>query len=144
MTVDDRTASDLIRELTYKHSLVLDKTRDWDEMASLYTDDGIMDAREVGLPVFEGRDGIRNGFADLAAQTATSFHIMGNDIIEVADDGASGTCTCYFYGRGTMQDGRFLDSCGYYDDRYVATADGWKFRSRNVHFLVPLDYQVNI
>jgi ketosteroid isomerase-like protein len=140
MTTDDRSAAELIRELRSQHSLVLDLTRNWDDMAALYTEDGVMDAHEVGLPVFKGRQAIRDGFAKLAEQTATSFHIIGNHRITVDGDQASGTC--YFYGRGTMKDGRLLDSAGYYDDQCVLTEEGWKFRSRFVHFLVPLDYQV--
>jgi ketosteroid isomerase-like protein len=142
MTNSRSDAEDAIRTLTAEYSFIVDKTHKFDELAKLWVEDGIFDASDVGLPPFNGRDAIRDGFAEMDKQIEASFHIVGNHLIEVDGDEATGTC--WYYGRGKMADGEPRDSCGYYDDRYTATADGWRFRSRTLHLLVPIEYEMDI
>ena len=61
-----------------------------------------------------------------------------NHVIEL--DGDSATGTVYLDLRATM-DGKAMIGSGHYDDRYVRTAEGWRFASRKLtlrHF-VPLN-----
>ena len=142
MTDSIRDAQASIRELTHKYSMHVDNTHDFDALSLLFTEDGIFDASEVGLPAFEGREGVRSGFVEMDKQISASCHIVGNHLIEVTGDTASGTC--WYYGRGMMLGGEHRDSCGYYDDKYVHTADGWRFGSRILHLLVPVDYEMQL
>ena len=50
-------------------------------------------------------------------------------VVDLAGDTASGTC--YIDLRAEV-DGKSMIGAGWYADRYVRTADGWRFQSRKI------------
>ena len=58
-------------------------------------------------------------------------------MVDLAGDLASGTC--YIDLRAEV-DGTSMIGAGWYADRYVRTAEGWRFQSRRIElrFFVPL------
>lgn len=59
-----------------------------------------------------------------------------NHRIEVAGDEATGTV--YYLAIGVLRRGGTENqSRGYYADQYLRTADGWRFRARVGHALIP-------
>jgi hypothetical protein len=66
-----------------------------------------------------------------------SMHQQLNHRIEVDGDRATGTV--YFVALGQLKAGNRYEWDGYYKDEYVRTPEGWKFASRILYPLMPID-----
>jgi ketosteroid isomerase-like protein len=95
----------------------------WDEVAALYAQDGVMfrpTAPDAGV---EGREAILAAFK--ARPARTTRHVCSNVVIDVdSEDSARGTSAMLlFTGEGAPLVGSF-------HDRFVRTAEGWRFAER--------------
>lgn len=106
------------------------------KIADLFTEDGLWVNENTTMT---GRDGIREGFQRRQDNRGRmSRHVCTNALINVVNEHeASGTVylSLYFHdgepGRTTSPTD-CLQKLGEYRDRFVKTADGWRFASRQV------------
>jgi ketosteroid isomerase-like protein len=124
---------DAIRDLPRRYARCVWE-RDAEGAAQLFAPDGVMDTGD-GAPLL-GCDAIRETYRRaFAEQTLLPF--VHNHVVELEGDRARGRCDLDL--RGTV-DGRAMIGAGTYEDRYVRTADGWRFGFRRLvlRFFVPL------
>jgi hypothetical protein len=93
-------------------------------IADLFVEDGVWDA-SPGLPAAHGRAAIRRLFVDLRA-IPFAFHNAFSPLIEV--DGETARGHWHFIGCSEMPDGKSAWFLGTYDEHYVCTADGWRYK----------------
>lgn len=120
-----------IQQLYARYNHYIDSVKDngW-AYARLFTADGVFDTTIVG---------VHTGHEELAALSRSSGragevspnHIAYNIMIEPSAEGAVGSA---YYGF-TVQSGEPGESAnasgfGMYNDRFVKTADGWRFKHR--------------
>lgn len=100
---------------------------------SLFTEDGVMDTGS-GAPIV-GRPALLEAYKGMLTGDLQPF--VHNHVIELDGDRATGRC--YLDLRAT-RDGVSMMGSGHYEDVYIRTAGGWKFRSRklNMRFFAPL------
>ena len=101
--------------------------RDWDALRALFADDAVLD--------YSALDGPRAGVDEAVAWVAeglsgfpASQHLCVNREIHVLGDQARARCALF----NPLVDGagRVHYVGGRYDDRFVRTTDGWRFRQR--------------
>jgi SnoaL-like domain len=144
------TAQDYIdiQQLVASYGYAIDKcTNSGYDYADLYAPDGVFGiSDENGVPGtarFEGRDrlaqaagGGKNGCIDpkTAPDRYSMSHIMANLVITPAPGGATGKSNLLVVGFGdpTAKEPAPVKafSWGHYDDFYVKTTKGWRFKSR--------------
>jgi hypothetical protein len=82
----------------------------------------------------------RDNLAKLAKQTAkgpqTAWHFIVNHVIEPTEDGAKGKEYLVHVQYGDADKPNVVWGGGHYEDTYVKTADGWRFKTRQ---FVPSD-----
>ncbi|MBI1181178.1 MAG: nuclear transport factor 2 family protein [Alphaproteobacteria bacterium] len=93
-------------------------------VADLFVEDGVWDA-SPGMPAARGGEAIRRLFVDLRA-LPFAFHNAVNPVIEVDGDEATGHW--HFIGCSQMPDGASAWFLGIYEERYVRTPEGWRYR----------------
>jgi hypothetical protein len=125
---------DAIRQLVSRYALALDK-RDVQTMASLFVDD---------VRTHDGRSGraaLADWFGQILRAHRTTFHLVGNHIIDfVDDDHAAGIVTF----RPEHEVGEYwIVMPAQYWDRYERRGDEWCFRSRSVHAFYAADLLEN-
>lgn len=123
MTPDDRRAAEHdCARLIALYANLNDEAR-WDEVAALYAEDGVMfrpTAPDAGV---EGRDAILAAFK--ARPPRTTRHVCSNVVIDVESDKTArgSSAMLLFTGEGAPLVGSF-------HDRFVRTAEGWRFAER--------------
>jgi uncharacterized protein (TIGR02246 family) len=95
-------------------------------VAELFGPDGEMDTG-TGEPM-RGRDEIRATYGRMFA-TDDFFPFIHNHVIDLDGDAAIGWCDLDLR---AVIDGRRRCGFGCYEDRYVRTEQGWRFRSRRL------------
>ncbi|MBT4518657.1 MAG: nuclear transport factor 2 family protein [Halieaceae bacterium] len=139
MDTDDLAAT--IQELKDINDLKQLKSRychlvdsgNWDELASLWTEDAECDYSFFGT--FKGRDEIVNGFFRDQVGSVSSFnaHMLHNPLIEV--DGDSASATWYVTAHTILQPfNKAMMMMGVYHDQYERIEGGWKISSLKVDF----------
>ena len=124
-----------IVRLTHDYALAND-TFDVDAVVGLFLPDGVFDMRPIGLDAYRGHAEIRDFFERERRALAHVMHVTTNHRIDV--EGDEGTGTVYYLAIGVVRrSGEENQSRGYYEDRYVRTAAGWRFRSRVGQALIP-------
>jgi uncharacterized protein (TIGR02246 family) len=98
-------------------------THDGAKVAALFTEDGVWDAGGTG--VGRGRDGIRELFDKFKA-APLAFHRISNPIIKVTGDTATGEWHVLVPITFTEERSVFIG--GIYNDQFVRTRDGWRFK----------------
>ena len=107
-----------------------------ERIAELFAKDGVWRSPEVTM---NGEDELRRGFrARQKNQKRMSRHVCNNLLIDVVDaDNASGCVYLTLY-RHDGDEGRAVSPLpgpqliGEYRDRFVSTADGWRFSEREI------------
>lgn len=123
MKPDDRRAAEHdCARLIALYANLNDEAR-WDEVAALYAEDGVMfrpTAPDAGV---EGRDAILAAFK--ARPPRTTRHVCSNVVIDVESDTTArgSSAMLLFTGEGAPLVGSF-------HDRFVRTAEGWRFAER--------------
>jgi ketosteroid isomerase-like protein len=126
-TVQRLADLEAIRDLPrrYAHAVWL---RDAAAAASLFAEDGVMDTGDDAL---EGRASILEIYTTTFA--ASEFRpFVHQHVIDLEGDRATGTC--YMDVRANV-DGVAMFGFGYYEDRYIREADGWKFARRKLNLV---------
>ena len=125
-----------IVRLTHDYALLND-TFQVDALMELFADGAVFDMTPVGLRRYEGRDAIRRFFEREREAMSHLMHLTSNHRIDVDGDEAAGTV--YFHAMGRTRDGRENAARGHYEDAYVRTPEGWRFRARRSCPLMPFD-----
>ena len=137
LTSDDYIA---IQQLVSKYAYAIDEcTNRGYDYADLYVADGTFATSRNGkiLNTFAGRDRLaeaaRGGMPDCKdVPWAGIVHMLVNHVIEPAPGGATGKV--YLIAIGLDGEPGKVEAQGRYEDVYVKTAQGWRFKSR-VHVL---------
>ena len=125
-----------IQQLVSKYAYAIDEcTNKGYDYADLYTPDGVFRTSRGGkvLNTFAGRERLaeaaRGGMADCKdVPWAGIIHVMANHVIEPTPGGASGKV--YLIAIGLDGVPGKVEAQGRYDDEYVRTPQGWRFKSR--------------
>jgi SnoaL-like domain len=118
-----------IDDLLTRYATALD-ARDWDLYTTCFTPDAFIDYTAAGgikgtLPE------VRQWLADVMAGFPMTQHLVTNRAMRV--EGDSATCrSCLFNPMGAPDDGGMIVffEGGYYRDKLVRTADGWRISER--------------
>ena len=108
---------------------------DLEALAGLFAEDGEMDPGT--RPPLRGRAALLEGFRQMLTAGSVFLPFVQQHVVDLAGDTASGTC--YIDLRAEVE-GESMIGAGWYADRYVRTAEGWRFQSRKIElrFFVPL------
>jgi hypothetical protein len=111
-------------------------THDYDGVASIFTEDGVWEA----IPTIraETREGIREYFRK-AQDIPLAFHRITNPIIEVDGDRATGNW--HVLVALTHPNGKAVWIGGIYNDEFVRTPEGWKFKKLSFTFAFNVPYE---
>ena len=126
--LEDREA---IRELTARYCHAVARG-DGTAIVAMFTDDGVfqMEPRAVS-----GRAELEDFYGAVSASPPIPF--IQNHVIELAGDGARGTCSVEIR---LVQDGEAYTAAGWYEDTYRRVDGSWRFARRDFHVFhwVPL------
>jgi uncharacterized protein (TIGR02246 family) len=115
-------AHEAIRQLASRYAAALD-ARDVPTMASLFVEDVNVGNGETG------REALASWFDEILRPYKTTFHLIGNHVIDVVDD-EHATGIVYCRPEHEVGDEWIVMPMQYWD-RYEREADGrWRFRSR--------------
>jgi hypothetical protein len=130
-----------IQQLVAKYARAIDTcSNNGYDYADLYTPDGVFVPIVGGkaLPGIQGREklaevsgGGSKGCKNVPWIEQGVRHIYVNHIIAPTPEGATGTVDMMMIGLGG--DPNKIESDGYYEDTYVKTAQGWRFKQRTHH-----------
>jgi hypothetical protein len=130
-----------IQQLVARYARAMDTcSNNGYDYADLYTPDGafvpIINGR--ALAPIQGREdlaavsgGGRNGCKNVGWIEQGVHHVYVNHIITPTPEGATGTVDMMLIGLGG--DPNKIEHDGYYEDTYVNTPDGWRFKQRTHH-----------
>jgi hypothetical protein len=130
-----------IEQLNNKYAFALDTcSNKGEDYANLYTDDGVFIVGLNGLE-YRGHDQLVNAAGGPTCERMTRLlnqtHTTINLVIEASPEGATGKSYLVYPGvRGEHADADHSGHVGGYQDVYVKTAKGWRFKSR-VHVFPP-------
>ena len=100
---------------------------DYDRLASLFTEDGVVRIPDVGAEAVS-REGIRAGVERL--QGLWEFFVQTTHPGVIVLDGDTAAGRAYIAELGRFRDGSSHQNYAIYHDRYQRTPDGWKFTER--------------
>ena len=103
---------------------------DWDSVAALYIPEGRMSRPTAPDDFIEGRDAILAAFKSRPARTTR--HICANIRVDVNRDSATATSQILLF------TGHDAPKVGSYHDKFIRTADGWRFAERRGSMDFPL------
>ena len=123
-------AREAIRELVARYAHAADRGR-FDDVGALFADDGMLempDGRRIVSPMAIRAFLIETSATMQVASTGSFIrhHVSSHQVTLEGEHGAAGFA--YFF----VVTDRGPDHWGRYADRYVRTADGWRFASRRV------------
>ena len=120
-----------VSNLLTRYALGLD-SRDWELLASCFTDDGVADFGEMG-GVHNGSDALVAFCRGVLSGLDASQHLVGSVSIECHGD--EGSSVCYFQAQHVYKGAEGGDNYlvgGTYRDRLVRTGDGWRIAHRTL------------
>lgn len=113
----------------------LNDRADWPAVAALYAEDGVMTRPSAPDQPVEGRDAILASF--LARPARASRHACANIVVTVESETAASAESMILLFTGTAAEDGGLPMrdpkgpmVGEYRDRFVKTAEGWRFAER--------------
>ena len=134
MTEEERRAIEADCTRLVNHYANRNDAQDWHACADCYTQDAVFRRPSGGDPVV-GRAAILESF--LARPPRAQRHVMANTVVEVQDaDNATAFSAIILYMGHAVDDGGLpvqdarSPLVGWYRDRLVRTAQGWKFAER--------------
>lgn len=137
-----------IQRLAAKYAYAIDRcTNRGYDYADLYVADGTFAVSRAGRVItsYVGRerlaDAARGGRPDCAdVPWAGIVHVMANHVIEPSADGATGKV--YLIAIGLDGEPGKVEAQGHYEDVYVKTPQGWRFKTRT-HMLSATQQEVS-
>jgi len=127
-----------IRVLKHRYATLCDEGYQADPLAALFTEQAIWDGGMLGR--FEGREAIRAFFAGCATTVPFAIHHLGNPIIEVSGDEATGhwfLLEPLVFAKGSQA----FWMAARYHDRYLRTPDGWRFADVKIELTMLSPYE---
>jgi ketosteroid isomerase-like protein len=119
------TDRDDIVDVTVRYATAID-TREYSLLATVFTDDAVLDYGEVGQ--WNGAAAVTE-FMDLAhAGAQHTMHRMTNQVIDV--DGDTAHARTYVDALILAEGGSGVNAIGFYDDDLARTAAGWRITRR--------------
>ena len=120
-----------IRRLAAHYANLCDDGFLAEELADLYTPDGVWAAE--GFGPFEGRDALIDFFNMLGAQSRFALHTVGNEEIDIDGDTAKARWSTINV-NSIETDGKVEDSWIFlrYDNDLIRTGGAWKFKRMDV------------
>jgi len=119
-----------IQELLGKYAHAVDSC-DWELYRSVYTEDAIIDYTTFGAPVGTV-DEIIDFLAAAMPHMKSTQHAVMNITLKIDGDTASGRTICYNPMVREVDGKESVSIYGlWYNDTFVRTADGWKFKTRS-------------
>ncbi|CAB4875913.1 unannotated protein [freshwater metagenome] len=132
--VERMICHDDIRQLAARYCWALD-TLDRALLADVFTADA---TASLGRGTQHGFDEIWSWIHGVLAHLDTSQHLIGSQLIDLADDGRSATSRCHFTAqhvrRSAGKDTQYIVA-GRYDDRLVLADAGWRIEHRTLRVL---------
>ncbi len=125
-----------IRQLVAKYAYALDSgSNDGYGYADLFTPDGVFTGMNQGPAgrAYTGRDTLAGLARGGRRGPLFTSHYITNVVIEPAPGGARGTQYLAILALGDGQAPHAVDHGGRYEDFYVKTRDGWRFKSRTFY-----------
>lgn len=125
--IEDRIA---IESLVTEYAWMLDHQR-WHDVLDLCTDDAVLFIRGREIT---GRAGLTE-WADRRAERAnrrTQHQMTLLRLYPAGPDEVHGTAALVLHVAKTGGGGTYVDLVGEYEDEYVRTADGWRFKRRRL------------
>jgi ketosteroid isomerase-like protein len=107
-------------------------------LLALFTPDAVVDMTAIGMPRFEGHEGLRGFFEGVKARLSHSFHLIGNIRCE-SWDGAVAVMTAHVQGMGQPRGRAQVVMQVRYRMECIQTPGGWKCRHYTVTPMMPLD-----
>jgi uncharacterized protein (TIGR02246 family) len=104
----------------------------FDDLAALFTPDGTF---TVMGATHTGRDDIKAFISAGQPPELRGKHICANSLVDIDASGATATGTVDYIFVGRTSEGLQITSAGRYNDTFVRTDDGWRFRSRRIAFV---------
>ena len=118
-----------IKQLKARYAAACDDNYDADAIAVMFTEDAVWDGGMMGYA--KTREGIRRFFENAPNVVEFAVHGIGNPLIEINGDRATGQW--YLHQPMTLKEGdACFWFCAVYRDEYVRTEDGWKFQNVKV------------
>jgi 3-phenylpropionate/cinnamic acid dioxygenase small subunit len=115
-----------ISELLVRYATGIDR-RDWPLFRTVFTDDCELDYGEIGA--WQGVDAVTDFMDTTHAMAGHTLHRLTNQAITLDGDNASArTYIDAVIMFGDNQSG--VNAWGFYDDKIVRTADGWRIARR--------------
>jgi hypothetical protein len=148
--IEDLIARREIAELKARYCRLLD-TKQWDAWRALFTDDVEIDISdditpEMGTPTFRGRDRLVEQTRRFMDPGQSAHHVHSSEIAFDDDDHARGIWAMsdhVVFPPGGPVPFKAMTARGFYHERYVRTADGWKIAANRLErisrTLEPLD-----
>jgi len=114
-----------IKQLKARYALACDDDYNPDTLAEMFTEDATWNGGFMGQA--EGKENIRAFFAGASDLVAFAVHGVGNPLIEINGDTATGHW--YLHQPMTLKpDNATYWLVAQYEDQYVRTEDGWRFQ----------------
>ena len=114
-----------IKQLKARYAAACDDNYNPDLLAELFVEDAVWDGDFMGYA--ESREAIRTFFANASSLIGFAVHGLGNPLIEIDGDRATGRWI--LHQPMTMKDTELCFwFCAQYVDDYVRTENGWKFQ----------------
>ena len=136
-TVQNLADTQAIKQLKYRYAAYCDDNYNPDGLAGLFTEGALWDGGILGRA--EGREGIRQFFANAPNLVSFAVHQVSNPIIEVNGDTATGS---WYLWQPMVMQGQALWLSARYADKYVKQAGNWLFErvEIEVRMLTPYEH----
>jgi len=129
-------AIDAIRQLKARYCQYADNPQYAREFADLFLQDAILDEGEDFM-ILHGREEIYRAHLATWQHTSLNQHFAVSPVINIREDGADGHWKLLQL-ITTQEEGQAQAfwACGWYQEQYLHTADGWKFQhvEARIHF----------
>jgi hypothetical protein len=131
MTLSLQEISDRLelQELAVRYSTAVDR-KDWDLYESLFTPDAVIDYTQVG-GIRGGPHEVREWLAQVMPGFPAYQHLVANHELSITGDEATGRAMLLNPMGCATPSGTQIAFVGlWYNDRYLRTAEGWRFTER--------------
>ena len=98
-------------------------TKRWDDWASVFTEDLVMDTTAAGGPLIEGRDAAVTSVRAALGDVPTAHQVHNP---EITINGDKAAVIWAMQDRVDFGPGQSMTGYGHYTETYVKQADGWK------------------
>ncbi|TAM62843.1 nuclear transport factor 2 family protein [Mycobacterium sp.] len=124
-----------IQEVVARYAFRCD-TKNYGQVAALFTEDGTWDETVIGMPLCEGRAAIHNFFCGMADSSLEFLIHLGGNHQLTSYTGHSASGTSHLHVKGIFG-GRSIEILGYYADEYEKYHDEWLLRHRRLVEIAP-------